>query len=108
MGTFPNVQFILLVGVGDGVPSATHDIRCGDVVVGSPYNGHDGGIRRFNLWSIHSRHPTTAEYPIRPRVACDGWGSYRYEFQTWKRVRYTATPLHARCSDFSLALLLPE
>lgn len=33
--SFPNVKIGLLVGVGGGVPSATHDIRLGDVVVSS-------------------------------------------------------------------------
>ncbi|CAH0052895.1 unnamed protein product, partial [Clonostachys solani] len=33
--SFPNIKIGLLVGVGGGVPSATHDIRLGDVVVSS-------------------------------------------------------------------------
>ena len=33
--TFPRVKFCLLVGIGGVVPSATKDIRLGDIVVGT-------------------------------------------------------------------------
>jgi nucleoside phosphorylase len=32
-GTFPNIQFGLMVGIGGGVPCHSADIRLGDVVV---------------------------------------------------------------------------
>ncbi|KAJ5639366.1 purine and uridine phosphorylase [Penicillium longicatenatum] len=35
MRTFRRVKFCLLVGIGGGVPSATNDIRLGDIVVGT-------------------------------------------------------------------------
>jgi nucleoside phosphorylase len=53
---FPNIQITLLVGVGDGVLSANHDIRLGDIVVGSPYDSHDGGFIFFR--------PTPDEKPL--------------------------------------------
>ncbi|KAE8137306.1 hypothetical protein BDV38DRAFT_88339 [Aspergillus pseudotamarii] len=40
--TFPCIKFCLLVGIGGGVPSATHDIRLGDIVVSKPNNGSSG------------------------------------------------------------------
>ncbi|KAF9889051.1 hypothetical protein FE257_008028 [Aspergillus nanangensis] len=45
--TFPNVQYILLVGIGGGVPTTTDNgvIRLGDVVVSKPTNGHSGTIQ---------------------------------------------------------------
>lgn len=44
---FPSVRFILMVGVGGGVPSEA-DIRLGDVVVSRPCNGH-GGVVQFDF-----------------------------------------------------------
>ncbi|CAI7613920.1 unnamed protein product [Penicillium pancosmium] len=43
--TFPAIELGLLVGVGGGVPSATHDIRLGDVVVSKPIAGTPGVIQ---------------------------------------------------------------
>jgi nucleoside phosphorylase len=37
--TFPNIRFGLMVGIGGGAPSKDHDIRLGDVVVGTSKNG---------------------------------------------------------------------
>ncbi|GKZ25233.1 hypothetical protein AbraIFM66951_000578 [Aspergillus brasiliensis] len=42
---FPAIQFALLVGIGGGVPSKTHDIRLGDVVVSTPGAGHPGVLQ---------------------------------------------------------------
>src|SRR4051794_23385705 len=37
--TFPALRFGLMVGIGGGVPSASNDIRLGDIVVSQPANG---------------------------------------------------------------------
>ncbi|EHK18147.1 uncharacterized protein TRIVIDRAFT_159440 [Trichoderma virens Gv29-8] len=37
--SFPNIRIGLLVGIGGGAPSLTHDIRLGDVIVGVSNNG---------------------------------------------------------------------
>jgi hypothetical protein len=37
--TFPNIRIGLMVGIGSGAPSSSHDIRLGDVVVGVASNG---------------------------------------------------------------------
>ncbi|KAE8356052.1 nucleoside phosphorylase domain-containing protein [Aspergillus coremiiformis] len=42
---FPNLYFVLMVGIGGGVPSAAHDIRLGDVVVSKPVPGHPGVLQ---------------------------------------------------------------
>ncbi|EXJ68419.1 uncharacterized protein A1O5_08211 [Cladophialophora psammophila CBS 110553] len=47
-GTFPSLQFILLVGVGGGVPTTQHDIRLGDVVVSRP-TGQFGGVVQYDF-----------------------------------------------------------
>ncbi|KAL4732890.1 hypothetical protein BDV11DRAFT_210631 [Aspergillus similis] len=43
--TFPRLQFGLMVGIGGGVPSKSHDIRLGDVVVSKPGGKHGGVIQ---------------------------------------------------------------
>lgn len=42
--SFPNVGVGLTVGIGGGAPSKRHDIRLGDVVVGTPMKDHPGVI----------------------------------------------------------------
>ena len=43
--TFRSVRFVLMVGIGGGVPSAEADIRLGDVVVSQPHQGYSGVIQ---------------------------------------------------------------
>ncbi|GKZ27992.1 hypothetical protein AbraCBS73388_008222, partial [Aspergillus brasiliensis] len=43
--TFPRLQFALMVGIGGGVPSKSHHIRLGDIVVGKPGKNHSGVIQ---------------------------------------------------------------
>ncbi|KAK3367661.1 hypothetical protein B0H63DRAFT_504525 [Podospora didyma] len=49
--TFPNIRVGLMVGIGGGAPSAKHDIRLGDVVVSSPYNGN-GGVVQYDFGAM--------------------------------------------------------
>ncbi|KIA75668.1 hypothetical protein HK57_00528 [Aspergillus ustus] len=44
---FPNLQFILMVGIGGGVPQSGSgvDVRLGDVVVGKPNEAHGGVVQ---------------------------------------------------------------
>ncbi|VUC20532.1 unnamed protein product [Clonostachys rosea] len=46
--SFRNLQFVLLVGVGGGVPGVGRDIRLGDVVVSHPGVNH-GGVVQFDF-----------------------------------------------------------
>ncbi|KAJ6000154.1 nucleoside phosphorylase domain-containing protein [Penicillium waksmanii] len=46
--TFPSIRFGLMVGIGGGVPSASIDIRLGDVVVSQPHMGH-GGVVQYDF-----------------------------------------------------------
>ncbi|KAH7246073.1 phosphorylase family protein [Fusarium tricinctum] len=55
MRTFQSIRFGLMVGIGGGVPSPTHDIRLGDVVVGQP-TGVYGGVVQYD------RDATCAQY----------------------------------------------
>jgi nucleoside phosphorylase len=43
--SFPSVRFILMVGIGGGIPSKTNDIRLGDVVVSKPEGTLSGVVR---------------------------------------------------------------
>jgi nucleoside phosphorylase len=45
--TFPSIRFGLMVGIGGGAPSSTHDIRLGDVVVSEPC-GTSGGVIQYD------------------------------------------------------------
>src|SRR5215471_7163274 len=45
--SFPNVRIGLMVGIGGGAPSRKHDIRLGDIVIGSPRDGK-GGIFQYD------------------------------------------------------------
>ncbi|KAJ5903977.1 hypothetical protein N7504_006360 [Penicillium tannophilum] len=51
MHAFPNIRVALMVGIGGGAPSSKHDIRLGDVVVGTPSNGR-GGILQYDFGKI--------------------------------------------------------
>ncbi|KAH2204864.1 hypothetical protein KXW98_005379 [Aspergillus fumigatus] len=46
--TFASIKWRLLVGIGGGVPSRTHDIRLGDIVVSMP-EGPFGGVVQYDL-----------------------------------------------------------
>ena len=45
LNTFYNIRISLMVGIGGGVPSDSHNIRLGDVVVSAP-RGSQGGVIR--------------------------------------------------------------
>lgn len=55
---FPNITFGLMIGIGAGVPSLEHDIRLGDVVVGTPEDtsggcvGYDLGKESINGFKL--------------------------------------------------------
>jgi nucleoside phosphorylase len=42
---FPNVRLALMVGIGAGIPSPTHDIRLGDLAISIPKDGHPGVVQ---------------------------------------------------------------
>ncbi|KAM0247213.1 hypothetical protein ACHAQJ_009945 [Trichoderma viride] len=46
--SFPNVRIGLMVGIGGGAPSAKHDIRLGDVVVGISSKG-EGAVVQYDF-----------------------------------------------------------
>ncbi|KAJ5703999.1 hypothetical protein N7493_011137 [Penicillium malachiteum] len=48
LSTFPNLRFILMIGIGGGVPSRDHDIRLGDIVVSKP-TGRYGGMVQYDM-----------------------------------------------------------
>ncbi|KAH8657977.1 hypothetical protein BX600DRAFT_415770 [Xylariales sp. PMI_506] len=67
--TFPNIRIGLMVGIGGGAPSEKHDIRLGDIVVGTPQAGHGGVLAyEFGKTIQHQRFQTTAHLNQPPRV----------------------------------------
>ncbi|KAK1139401.1 hypothetical protein N8T08_000764 [Aspergillus melleus] len=44
----------LMVGVGGGIPSATHDIRLGDVVISFP-EGTSGGVLQYDMGKVGTK-----------------------------------------------------
>ncbi|RSL51875.1 hypothetical protein CEP54_011219 [Fusarium duplospermum] len=51
ISTFPKLRFILMVGIGGGVPSKKNDIRLGDVVVSKP-DGQGGGVIQYDMGKL--------------------------------------------------------
>ncbi|KAJ6161292.1 hypothetical protein N7470_004688 [Penicillium chermesinum] len=49
--TFCSLRIGLMVGIGSGLPSATHDIRLGDIVIGSP-EGPYGGVIQYDMGKV--------------------------------------------------------
>ncbi|THV69044.1 Pfs, NACHT and ankyrin domain protein [Aureobasidium pullulans] len=47
LSSFPHIRFGLLVGIGGGIPSASRDIRLGDIVVSQP-SGSEGGVVQYD------------------------------------------------------------
>ncbi|ETS80817.1 hypothetical protein PFICI_08346 [Pestalotiopsis fici W106-1] len=45
--SFTNIRIGLMVGIGGGAPSDKHDVRLGDIVVGTPGNGR-GGVLQYD------------------------------------------------------------
>ncbi|PWY93623.1 purine and uridine phosphorylase [Aspergillus sclerotioniger CBS 115572] len=58
--TFPNLRFILSVGIGGGAPTSARDIRLGDVVVSVPNNGHCGLVS-YGIFSSEKDPSTQLE-----------------------------------------------
>ncbi|KAK2811246.1 hypothetical protein FQN50_002343 [Emmonsiellopsis sp. PD_5] len=48
LGSFPNIRFGLMVGIGGGAPSEQNDIRLGDIVVSAPRDG-DTGVFQYDF-----------------------------------------------------------
>jgi nucleoside phosphorylase len=48
LATFKRLKFELMVGIGGGAPSGEHDIRLGDVVMGTP-TGLLGGVIQYDF-----------------------------------------------------------
>ncbi|EEU44035.1 uncharacterized protein NECHADRAFT_74034 [Fusarium vanettenii 77-13-4] len=48
ISTFPKLRFILMAGIGGGVPSKKNDVRLGDVVVSEP-DGQGGGVIQYDM-----------------------------------------------------------
>lgn len=46
--SFPNIRIGLMVGIGGGAPTPTHDIRLGDIVVSAP-RGVKGGVFQYDF-----------------------------------------------------------
>lgn len=69
LSSFPKIQYVLLVGIGAGVPSDKADIRLGDVVVGVPEDGK-GSLLQYDLGKhdIHKTFKTTETFNGPPKA----------------------------------------
>ncbi|PLB40972.1 5'-methylthioadenosine/S-adenosylhomocysteine nucleosidase family protein [Aspergillus candidus] len=76
--TFPRMRFVLLVGIAGGVPSPKHDIRLGDVVLGTravPYGfgkATDDGFERTGLVKAPPRELLEAITLMEERIWSEG------------------------------------
>ncbi|RAK75251.1 purine and uridine phosphorylase [Aspergillus fijiensis CBS 313.89] len=89
--TFPHIRIGLMVGIGGAAPSVTHDIRLGDVIVGTPHHGQSGVIQydfgkrteagRIHIVSALNRPPDallTAVNSLKSKHLLYGPGLTRY------------------------------
>ncbi|KAH7018505.1 uncharacterized protein B0I36DRAFT_277100 [Microdochium trichocladiopsis] len=66
MRSFRHLQFCLLVGIGGGIPSATNDVRLGDVVVGTP-SGYKPGVVQYDAGKAFEGYVEASQlYPVQP------------------------------------------
>jgi nucleoside phosphorylase len=57
-GRFPCVCLVLVVGIASGAPSAKHDVRLGDVVIGTKVVQYSLGRRAFDTFNF-ARHASS-------------------------------------------------
>jgi nucleoside phosphorylase len=99
--TFPNIRFGLLVGIGGGAPSKKHDIRLGDVVVGTSLSGkneilqYDFGktIQNRSFQRVESRNNTP---PILQNAVGGLEGDYNFKGHQLQDSMKTALKSHKR------------
>ncbi len=66
--TFTTLRYRLMVGIGGGVPSETHDIRLGDVVVSNPWGSYPGVVQYdYGRFIYDGEFETTGALPPPPR-----------------------------------------
>jgi nucleoside phosphorylase len=66
IGSFPDVRVCLLVGIGGGAPTAEHDVRFGDIVIGSRRGG-TGGMCQYDYdQTIKTRRFQRIGHPSQP------------------------------------------
>ncbi|KAF5971617.1 Pfs domain-containing protein [Fusarium bulbicola] len=100
-----NPSLCLLVGIGGGVPSAKHDIRLGDVVVGSSVVQYDFGSETEENFQIKDRllqsSPSDVENLVsslcsEPVLICSSIGRYLAEIVAKDGMAYYCHPGHER------------
>ncbi|KAM0255340.1 hypothetical protein ACHAQJ_005858 [Trichoderma viride] len=64
---FPSISISLMVGIGSGVPSEKHDIRLGDVVVGTTQNG-DSAVFQYDFAKTIQHQEFQNTFNINPRL----------------------------------------
>ncbi|KAF3220770.1 hypothetical protein TWF679_008963 [Orbilia oligospora] len=53
MKSFRNVRYILMVGIGGGIPSTKYEVRLGDIVVSEPTGRSPGVVQSdFGKWEV--------------------------------------------------------
>ncbi|KAI9781882.1 MAG: hypothetical protein M1839_005676 [Geoglossum umbratile] len=69
--SFPNVRIGLMVGIGGGAPSQSHDIRLGDIVVSAPCDG-EGGVFQYDFGKTIQHTRFLNQPPTVLRTAVNG------------------------------------
>lgn len=67
--SFPNIRIGLMVGIGGGAPSESHDIRLGDIVVSAPSKGNSGLFQYDFGKNIQGQPYQTTGFLNRPPTA---------------------------------------
>ncbi|KAM0541045.1 hypothetical protein ACHAPJ_013405 [Fusarium lateritium] len=85
--TFPGLRFVLMVGIGGGVHSATNDIRLGDLVISLP-DEQGGGVIQYDFGREGTLEFTRIGSLNRPpSLLMTAVASMRAEFALGKKVQ---------------------
>ncbi|KAH8705555.1 WD40-repeat-containing domain protein [Talaromyces proteolyticus] len=90
--TFPSIQLRLMVGIGGGVPSASQDIRLGDVVVSHRVVQYDFGKNTengFKRTGFLNNPPTILLNAIAKLEANSGKNHFEYDSRLGEQKKFT-------------------
>ncbi|KAF9761315.1 hypothetical protein IL306_003866 [Fusarium sp. DS 682] len=84
--TFPELRFVLMVGIGGGVHNNRNDIRLGDIAVSYP-DGQGGGVIQYDLGREEtSEFQRVGHLNAPPNVLLTAVTNLRSDFQVGKKI----------------------
>lgn len=85
--SFPNIEFGLMVGIGEGVPGQNSDIRLGDVVVSKP-TSTSGGVVQYDYGKplSNGRFNRTGSLNKPPQVLLKAISQVKSDYMTGKKL----------------------